>query len=149
MWHKNLSQHKKLKCSFRNVFKFKRNLFVLTWWMLYHWYMKQPTFVKENVFCVIYIISRYLQIETKSMGVEQMDFTSFFRTSALTDGGFGSIFLFTIRATTLLYFLYNNHLHFCLYQAAAQKLAAKTIQTAKQTFPSTNCCFCVSFAVKK
>ena len=94
-------------------------------------------------------ISRYIETEKNSTGVEQMDFTSFFRTSALTDGGFGSIFLFTIRATTLLYFLYNNHLHFCLYQAAAQKLAAKTIQTAKQTFPSTNCCFCVSFAVKK
>ena len=111
------------------------------------------------MFCVIYIISRYLQIETKSMGVEQMDFTSFFRTSALTNGGFGSIFLFTISNNTLYFLLYNNQLHhdimlwchFCQHgvHQAGQKLAGKTIQTTKRTFPRTNCCFCFSFCCQK
>ena len=80
-------------------------------------------------------------------------------TSALTNGGFGSIFLFTISNNTLYFLLYNNQLHhdimlwchFCQHgvHQAGQKLAGKTIQTTKRTFPRTNCCFCFSFCCQK
>ena len=45
----------------------------------------------------------YKQKRNPLDGVEQMDFTSFSRTSALTNGGFGSIFLFTIGTNTFVF----------------------------------------------
>ena len=80
-----------------------------------------------------------------------MDFTSFFRTSALTNGGLGSIFLFTISNNTIVFppltiIFMPCHGQHC---AAGQKLAGKTIETSKPTFPRTNCCFCVSFSCQK
>ena len=101
-------------------------------------------------------IYKYFQMGRKSTRIEQMDFTSFFRTPALPNGGSGSILLFTIGNNTVVFPAEQSSSCFCLFhlpshrlQQAAQKLSAKTIRTTNQTFSRANCCFVFLFPVKK
>ena len=101
-------------------------------------------------------IYKYFQMGRKSTRIEQMDFTSFFRTPALPNGGSGSILLFTIGNNTVVFPAEQSSSCFCLFhlpshrlQQAVQKLSAKTIRTTDQTFSRANCCFVFLFPVKK
>ena len=97
-----------------------------------------------------------------------MDFTSFSRTSALTNGGFGSIFLFTIGNNTVVFpplqqsVVYFSSSTICIFSystiiprwstlrsSSVWKVGGKRIETRKETFPRTNCCFCFSFSCQK
>ena len=86
-------------------------------------------------------IYKYFQMGRKSTRIEQMDFTSFFRTPALPNGGSGSILLFTIGNNTVVFPAEQSSSCFCLFhlpshrlQQAPQKLSVKTIRTTNQTF---------------
>ena len=101
-------------------------------------------------------IYKYFQVGRKSTRIEQMDFTSFFRTPALPNGGSGSILLFTIGNNTVVFPAEQSSSCFCLFhlpshrlQQALQKLSAKTILTTNRTFSRANCCFVFLFPVKR